>query len=168
MARPFGGGTLDAARIEETVEALGFEVVTLERSGGRRRPLIRIRIDRPDSTPGRSGVSVEDCARVSRSVREALESEGGDEQDWILEVSSPGVERPLTKARDFVRFSGQRVRVRGYGPLAGRSRELDGTLLGLVEGDSETIALEIDGARVEIPLESVAGARLVYSWDTGS
>lgn len=159
---------MDAQRIEETVEALGFEVVSLERGGGRRRPLIRIRIDRPDSTPGGPGVSVDDCARVSRSLREVLETEGGGGEDWILEVSSPGVERPLTKARDFERFAGSRVRVRGYGPLAGRSRELEGTLLGLLEGDGETIALEVDGERVKIPRESVAAARLVYSWGKGS
>lgn len=158
---------MDVARIEETVENLGFEVVTLERGGGRRRPLIRIRIDRPDSPPGQSAVGVDDCARVSRAVREVLEAEGGGE-DWILEVSSPGVERPLTKARDFDRFAGLPVRVRGYGPLAGRSRELEGTLLGLVDGDGETFALEIDGERVTIPRESVAAARLVYSWDRGS
>lgn len=159
---------MDAARIEETVENLGFEVVTLERGGGRRRPLIRIRIDRPDSPPGQSAVNVDDCARVSRAVREVLEAEGGGGEDWILEVSSPGVERPLTKARDFDRFAGLPVRVRGYGPLAGRSRELEGTLLGLVDGDGETFALEIDGERVTIPRESVAAARLVYSWDRGS
>lgn len=159
---------MDAARIEETVEGLGFEVVTLERGGGRRRPLIRIRIDRPDSPPGQSGVNVDDCALVSRAVREVLEAEGEVGEDWILEVSSPGVERPLTKARDFDRFAGLPVRVRGYGPLAGRSRELEGTLLGLVDGDGETFALEIDGERVTIPRESVAAARLVYSWDKGS
>lgn len=159
---------MDTARIEETVEALGFEVVTLERGGGRRRPLIRIRIDRPDSPAGQSGVSVEDCARVSRAVREVLEAEGGGGEDWILEVSSPGVERPLTKAKDFERFAGLEIRVRGYGPLAGRARELEGTLLGLVDGDGEAIALEIGGERVTIPRASVSTARLVYSWDRGS
>lgn len=159
---------MDASRIEKAVEALGFEVVTIERGGGRKRPLIRLRIDRPDSPPGQSAVSVDDCARVSRSVREVLESEGGGGEDWILEVSSPGVERPLVKPRDYARFAGLRVRVRGYGPLAGRGRELEGTLLGLEEGDGETIALEVEGERVQVPFESVAAARLVYSWDTGS
>jgi len=159
---------LDAGKIEETIEGLGFEVVTLERGGARRRPLLRIRIDRPDSEPGRSQVSVQDCTRVARVLRGVLETEGEAQGDWILEVSSPGVERPLTKPRDFERFAGELVRVRGYKPLAGRSKELEGTLLGMVEDRSETVALSLDGERVEIALASVAAARLVYSWEAGT
>ena len=157
---------MDAAKIERTVEALGFEVVTLERGGGRSRPLLRLRIDRPDSTPGHSSVSVEDCAGVSRALRQLFEEDGGGEQDWVLEVSSPGVERPLTKAADYDRFAGERIRVRGFGPLAGRGKQLEGTLLGRSEDEAETIVLDIDGERVEVPLEAIAGARLVYSWDS--
>ena len=158
---------MDTAKIEETIESLGFEVVSQERGGGRRRPLLRIRIDRPDSEPGRSAVSVDDCAAVTRAVRDVLEQEGGAEQDWVLEVSSPGVERPLTKARDFDRFSGEIIRVRGYQALVDRSKELEGTLLGMVEGGSETFALQVGDRRVEVALSAVASARLVYSWDGG-
>lgn len=157
---------MDTARIEDTIEGLGFEVVSLERGGGRKRPLLRIRIDRPDSEPGRSNIGVEDCVRVTKALREVLEEEGGAERDWGLEVSSPGVDRPLTNARDFARFSGERVRIRGYRPLAGRAKELEGTLLGLVDDKSETFALQIGEERVEIALDVVAGARLVYSWDS--
>ncbi|MDX1394773.1 MAG: ribosome maturation factor RimP [Gemmatimonadota bacterium] len=154
------------AKIERTIEDLGFEVVTLDQGGGRRRPLLRIRIDRPDSPPGRSSVGVDDCAAVTRALREVLDAEeGGEERDWVLEVSSPGVERPLTKARDYERFSGERIRVRGYGPLAGRGKQLEGTLLGLVDDRSEMFGLEIEGERVEIALDAVASARLVVSWD---
>ncbi|MDH3734545.1 MAG: ribosome maturation factor RimP [Gemmatimonadota bacterium] len=155
---------MDAAKIERTVEDLGFEIVTLERGGGRSRPLLRLRIDLPDSKPGHSSVSVEDCAAVSRALRERFEADGGAEQDWVLEVSSPGVERPLTKVTDYDRFSGETIRVRGYRPLAGRAKELEGTLLGLSEAEAETIALQIDDERIEIPLRAIAGARLVYSW----
>jgi ribosome maturation factor RimP len=157
---------LDTGRIESTIEGLGFEVVTLDRAGGRQRPILRIRIDRPDSEPGRSSVTVEDCARVTRAVRAVVEEEEGAAGNWVLEVSSPGVERPLTKARDFDRFRGQRVRVRGYGPLHGRSKELEGTLLGRLEDDPGTFSLDLGGERVEIALDALAGARLVYSWDT--
>lgn len=156
---------MDTGKIEDTIEDLGFEVVTLERGGARRRPLLRIRIDRPDSEPGRSSVSVKDCALVARAVRGMMEAEGGVEGDWVLEVSSPGVERPLTRARDFERFAGRRIRVRGYRPLAGHSKELEGTLLGLVEDRPETFALSVGDERVEIALAAVALARLVYSWD---
>ena len=67
--------------------------------------------------------------------------------------------------RDYERFAGSRIRVRGYGPLADRGRKLEGMLLGMVDGLPGTFALEIEGDRVEIPLELVASARLVYDWD---
>lgn len=157
---------MDTAKIEDTIEGLGFEVVTLEKGGGKKRPLLRIRIDRPGSAPGRSNVNVDDCAAVTRALRDILEEEGGTAREWVLEVSSPGVERPLTRARDYERFRGERVRVRGYSPLAGRAKQLEGTLLGLVDDKSETFALEVGDERVEIALAAVAGARLVYSWDS--
>ena len=148
------------------VEELGFEVVSLERGGGKRRRLVRVRIDRPDSTPGRSSVTVEDCALVARSLRELLGSLGAG-QDLTLEVSSPGVERPLTKPRDFERFAGQRVRVRGFATLAGRAKVLEGELLGLGEDESEVFVLDLGGDRVEIRFDALASARLVYAWDAG-
>ena len=154
---------LDAADIERAVEAIGFEVVQLERGGGRRRPLLRLRIDRPGTSNPGSGVTVDDCVEVTRELLGALE-DGGDE-DWVLEVSSPGVDRPLVKPADYDRFAGARVRVRGYGPLADRGRKLEGTLLGRVDGHPGEFALEIEGDRVEVPLELVASARLVYDWD---
>ncbi|WP_419935383.1 ribosome maturation factor RimP [Candidatus Palauibacter sp.] len=153
------------AHIERAVEALGFEVVQLERGGGRRRPLLRLRIDRPDVSAGQSGVTVEDCAAVARELRARSAEADGGEENWVLEVSSPGVDRPLVKAADYARFAGSRVRVKGYVPLAERGRRLDGTLLGLAAGPPEAFALEVDGDRVEIPLEAVASARLAYDWD---
>ena len=157
--------TVDTANIERVVEALGFEVVQLERGGGRRSPRIRLRIDRPGAVPGRSAITVEDCAAVTRALRELSEGANGGEGDWILEVSSPGVDRPLVKAADYDRFAGTRIRVRGFAPLADRGRRLDGTLHGLVPGAGDAFTLEVDGDRVEIPLKAVASARLVHDWD---
>ncbi len=159
---------VDAGAIERSIESLGFELVTLERGGGRSRPLLRVRIDRPDSAPGRSSITVEDCARVSRALRDLLEADDDGGADWVLEVSSPGVERPLVRAADFDRFRGQRVRVRGYERLAGTAKQLEGTLLGLVEGRPEAFALDVDGDRVEILLEAVAAARLAYGWEVAA
>ena len=156
---------LDSADIERAVAALGFEVVQMERGGGPRRPLLRLRIDRPGLSPAHSGVTVDDCVAVTRELRGALED--GAAEDWVLEVSSPGVDRPLVKTADYVRFAGSRIRVRGYGPLAERGRKLEGTLLGTVDGRPGTFAMEVEGDRLEIPLEDVASARLVYDWDTG-
>lgn len=150
------------------VRELGFELVTLQRGGGRRRPLLRLRIDREDSGPGRSGVTIDDCARVSRRIRERLEGHPLEPADYVLEVSSPGVERPLVKPGDYGRFAGQKVRIRGYAPLAGRSRQLEGLLLGLDEGPPGTepsAALEVEGERLKVPLAAIASATLVYAWE---
>ena len=80
--------------VERLVEEAGFELVTLERGGARNRPLLRLRIDRPGSEPGRSGVTADDCALVSRVLHERLEAGPYGLDKVVLEVSSPGVERP--------------------------------------------------------------------------
>ena len=151
--------------LEEFVSGIGFELVSMERGGGRRRPLLRLRVDRPDSRPGHSSVSVGDCAEVSRAVSQFLEERASGEDEWVLEVSSPGVERPLTKARDYVRFAGETVRLRGFGRLLGGSRQVVGRLVGL-EGDvgREEVLLEVDGERTRIPLSDIAKAALVYEF----
>lgn len=150
-------------RIERLLEEMGFELVALERGGGRRRPLLRLRIDRPGAEPGRSSVTVTDCAAVSRAISDALEGASEAPADYILEVSSPGVERPLVRPRDYRRFAGREVTLRGYGPLAGRQRQLTGVLLGLTE--EESVALEVGDERVEVPIAAIAKAHLVYRWD---
>lgn len=150
-------------RIEGILEELGFELVALERGGGRRRPLLRLRIDRPGAETGRSSVTVDDCAAVSRAVNAALEEAPEAPVDYILEVSSPGVERPLVRPRDYERFAGREAKLRGYGPLASGSRQLTGVLRGLV-GEA-SVALEVEGERVEVPIEAIAKAHLVYRWD---
>jgi ribosome maturation factor RimP len=151
--------------LEELLSRIGFELVSMERGGGRRRPLLRLRVDRPDSRPGHSAVTVDDCAAVSREVRRFLEERGSGEEDWALEVSSPGVERPLTRARDYRRFAGERVRVRGFGQLAGGSRQLVGELRG-IEGETgdEVVVLDVEGERVTVPLADIAKATLVYEF----
>ena len=151
--------------LEEFVSGIGFELVSMDRGGGRRRPLLRLRVDRPDSRPGHSSVSVGDCAEVSRAVSQFLEERASGEDEWVLEVSSPGVERPLTKARDYVRFAGETVRLRGFGRLLGGSRQVVGRLVGL-EGDvgREEVLLEVDGERTRIPLSDIAKAALVYEF----
>ncbi|HET6764818.1 MAG TPA: ribosome maturation factor RimP [Longimicrobiaceae bacterium] len=153
--------------VESRVEAMGFEMVELERAGDRRRPILRISIDRPDSVPGQPGVSVDDCAVVSRGLQAWLDALEGLPDTYVLEVSSPGVERPLVRRRDWERFAGQPVALRGKGVLAGRAKRLQGTLAGLRQaegGDAAAITLE-DGAEVEIPLAQIDRANLVYRWE---
>ncbi|MDP2471649.1 MAG: ribosome maturation factor RimP [Candidatus Palauibacterales bacterium] len=151
--------------LERFLSGMGFELVSAERGGGRRRPLLRLRVDRPDSRPGHSNVTVDDCAEVSRAVSRFLEQRAGGEEDWVLEVSSPGVDRPLTKPRDYVRFAGQTVRLRGFGPLLPGSRQVVGRLVGL-EGEpgGEAVVLDVAGEKVTVPLADIAGATLVYDF----
>jgi len=86
--------------IEAVVTRLGFELVIIDRGGGRRRPLLRLRVDRPGGVPGKSELTVDDCAVISRGVREWLDETGQAGESYILEVSSPGVERPLARQSD--------------------------------------------------------------------
>lgn len=156
--------------LEARVDALGFEFVELERAGSKSRPILRLRIDRPDSSPGH-GVTVDDCARVSRALETYLEETEAISSRYVLEVSSPGVERPLVRPRDFERFVGRRILLRGYAPLAERERRLEGELLALErsgEPDGERIRLRLDdGAEVEVPRSQVARAQLVFRWNEG-
>jgi ribosome maturation factor RimP len=152
--------------IEERVAALGFELVELERAGSKSRPVLRVRADRADAEPGQ-GISLEECARISRALEEYLDALPSLSPRYVLEVSSPGVERPLVRARDFERFVGHEVAVRGYAPLAGRERRLEGELLGLVDGPAgETVRLRLnDGEVIEVARKDIARANLVFRWN---
>lgn len=154
-----------AQELERRVEEAGFEVVELERSGDERRPILRLRIDRPDSIPGKPGVSLDDCTALSRVLEPYLDAREDLSDRYVLEVSSPGVERPLVRRRDWQRFAGEMVVVRGRG-LAGPDGRLEGMLLGLREqagGDFVGLRLH-DGEEVEISLADVTKAHLRYQW----
>ena len=156
-----------ARELEPRVEALGFELVELEQAGSRQRPILRLSIDRPDSKAGEPGVSLEDCTVVSRALEPWLDQREGLSDRYVLEVSSPGVERPLVRPRDWERFAGAVVSVRGRDTLAGRARRLEGTLLGLRGDGQDTIALQIGDEEVEIPLGEIERGNLVYRWERG-
>jgi len=152
--------------VEQKVEDLGFELVELRWGGSRRRPQLQLRIDRPDSNPGQ-GVSVDDCAVISRALEPWLDEHEGLSERYVLEVSSPGVDRPLTKRVDFERFRGQQVAVKGEGVLADRATRLEGELLGLdeKEGEAEAVRLRLaNGDEVTIPRSKIRKAHLVFTW----
>jgi ribosome maturation factor RimP len=132
--------------IERTVEGLGYELVDVERLGG---GLLRVTLDGPN------GIGLEDCERVSRQLTHLFAVEGADYQR--LEVSSPGVDRPLKRVRDFARFVGAEINVQLHAPLAapaGRKR-LRGRLLEVAGGaGSERLRLELT------PDEGAARGRL--------
>jgi ribosome maturation factor RimP len=150
--------------IEELVAELGFEMVTFERAGGSRRPLLRLRIDRMGVESGDSGVTVDDCARVSRALEAYLDSREEVPTRSIVEVSSPGVERPLVRPGDYSRFAGQRVLLQGYEPLLGGQKRVEGLLIGLADSESE-VEVDVAGERLRVPVASIAKANLVYDWE---
>lgn len=162
--KPFPG--IDA-ELERRVEDLGFEVVDVHWGGGRGRPRIRVRIDFDGSEPGR-GVTVDDCARVSRALEEWLDEHPALPERYVLEVSSPGVERPLIRRRDFARFSGNEIEIRRRSGGAKGSAQLFGELVGVYgEGESDygIVVVVADGSEVRIPRDQIERANLVFRWN---
>lgn len=151
--------------IEAQVEALGYEFVELERAGSKARPILRLRVDVPGSAPG-AGVSVEDCRKVSRAVEAFLDEAPDVAEKYVLEVSSPGVDRPLVKTADFERFAGQEVAVKTVTKLENGSKRVEGELVGLADVDGEEhVRLKLaDGTELDIPRTNVARTNLVFRW----
>ena len=150
--------------MESRIAALGFELVSLEWAGSRNRPIMRIRMDRPGSET-ESSVTVDDCALASRALEAWLDEYDDVPERYVLEVSSPGVERPLVRPRDWERFAGRPVVVKGHGVLAERSTRLEAELLGLEPEPEPTARLRLgDGTEVGVPLTDIKGAHLLFNW----
>jgi len=135
----------------EIVEFAGMELVHLEMKREPGGLLLRLYIDKE------GGVTLDDCARISRQLSVQLDVEDPIEERYTLEVSSPGLDRPLFSDGDFARFSGRKIRLSTHVPLEGR-RNYQGRLDGIVDG-SVRLTLE-DGRQVAIPRDQVAKARL--------
>ena len=136
--------------IEPTVTGLGYELVMVELSP--RSRLVRVFMDAPEKP---RGVDVEDCATVSNQLTHLFQVENIDYDR--LEVSSPGLDRPLVKAADYIRFAGSQVQVKLRMPI-GERRQFNGTLIG-IEGDQ--VQLELGGNTITFPLSNIDKARLV-------
>ena len=150
--------------LETRLSGLGYELVQLDWAGGPARPVIRLRVEREAMD---RPVSLDDCVTVSRGIEAWLDEDARVPERYVLEVSSPGLERPLTRDRDFRRFQGRRIAVTGKEALRGRASRLEGELLGLVggNGDGGSIRLRLsEGDEVEVPRSRVAVARLVHDW----
>ena len=138
---------MDAAKlVETTLAGLGYELVDLEVSG---RGMMRVLMDKP------AGITLGDCERVSHQLTHLFAVEGVNYDR--LEVSSPGLDRPLKKEADFVRFRGEKVQLKLRMPLAGR-KNFTG-VLGEVQGG--VLQLDMDGNQVQIELSNLDKARLV-------
>lgn len=139
--------------VEPVVDGLGYELVGIEFDGGQR--VLRIFIDRPE------GITVDDCARVSYQVSGALDVEDPIPGHYQLEISSPGLDRPLFDLAHYERFKGALARVELSRPIDGR-RKFKARLLG-VEGD-QVLLQELD-VTLRIPFASIEKARLVPEFD---
>jgi ribosome maturation factor RimP len=143
-----------AELVTPSLEANGFELVRVMLTGGD-RPTLQIMADRTDETP----ITVDDCADISRVVSAILDVEDPIKGAYTLEVSSPGIDRPLVRKKDFERFAGFEAKVETAAPVDGR-RRFRGRLLG-VEGDEVRLALEEGEAA--IPLSAIDRAKLVMT-----
>lgn len=137
---------------EPVVESMGYELVGVEFSGGASHGTLRVYIDREE------GVSIGDCASISHQISAILDVEEPIQQAYDLEVSSPGLDRPLFKATDFERFSGQQVKIKMSTGLDGR-RNFKGVLQGVI--DSRLIKVEVDGEVFQLPLTDIGKANLI-------
>mgnify|MGYP005750427813 FL=1 len=139
-------------------ETLGLEIVRVRMTGGD-RAVLQIMTERPDG-----GVHIDECAALSRELSAILDVEVPIQGRYALEVSSPGIDRPLTREKDFAAFAGHVAKVETAVAIDGR-RRWRGTLLGLEDGpDGKLLRMELDGGEIAaLPLDQVSGAKLVLT-----
>jgi ribosome maturation factor RimP len=137
---------------EPVVESMGYELVGVEFLGAGGYGTLRVYIDRD------SGVNLDDCAAISHQISGILDVEEPIKQAYDLEVSSPGIERPLFKLADFERYAGKTARIKLAVGLLGR-KNFKGELQGVA--DSKLVTIEVDGELFDLPYADIAKANLV-------
>lgn len=141
--------------VEPILEGIGFELVEVEYLSERGRWILRLYVDKE------GGVSVDDCARVSREVGDVIDVKDIIRHGHVLEVSSPGLHRPLRKEKDFLGAVGKKVKLMTAEPMEGR-RNFKGRLRAFHEG---TLTLETEEGVKDLLLENVERANLVYEFE---
>jgi ribosome maturation factor RimP len=136
--------------VEDIVKGSDIELVDVEYVKEHTGWVLRVFLDKPD------GIDLDDCQSVSLELDKKLDEEDPIPGAYSLEVSSPGLERPLRKASDYERFAGRRVQIRTYSGIHGRKR-FEGILEGLQD---DKVLLKWEGETIEIPLEQVSKANL--------
>ncbi len=149
-----------AALLAPTVQSLGLELLGIEYLPAPGGATLRLYIDVPAAEAEVRMVGIEDCEAVSREVSAQLDVEDPISGNYTLEVSSPGVDRPLFDAAQFARFAGQQAKATLRLPQDGR-RRLTGRIAS-VEGD--VVRFEVDGAEMDVALDNIEKARLVPDW----
>jgi ribosome maturation factor RimP len=142
-----------AAIVEPTIQGLGFELVRLRLMGGK-RAVLQIMAERPDG-----GIEVDDCARISRAVSAVLDVEDPIAGEYVLEVSSPGIDRPLTRLKDFETWEGYEARLETAEAIDGRKR-FKGVLQGVENGE---VLVEVAEGTIGLGFDMLSDAKLVLT-----
>jgi len=142
-----------AGIVTPTIEGLGFELVRLRLMSGKKTTL-QIMAERPEG-----GIEVEDCARISRAVSAVLDVEDPVAGEYNLEVSSPGIDRPLTRLKDFERYDGYEVKIETAELIDGR-RRFKGMLEGVEDGE---VLIAIQEGTIGLDFDLIADAKLVLT-----
>jgi ribosome maturation factor RimP len=148
-----GNRSLEAL-VEPTLDGMGYELVRVVMSGNQ-RPTLQVMAERRDGRP----MSLDDCEAISRAISAKLDVEDPIASSYTLEVSSPGIDRPLVRPKDYRRFVGHMARVEARAPIAGR-RRFTGKI---VEADESRVQLAVEDGMVEIPFGEIARAKLVLT-----
>lgn len=143
--------------LDPVAEATGYEIVRLRLMGGDKQRRLQIMAERPSD----GDMNVEDCARLSRAISEVMDAADPISGEYVLEVSSPGVDRPLTRLQDFATYEGYEARLELDRMAEGRKR-FRGVLAG-VEGDNVEIDLEGEEHTALIPFAWITDAKLVLT-----
>ncbi len=140
--------------IESTLQKESLDLVDVEYKKRGPSWVLRVFIDKKD------GVTVDDCSRVSRKIADMLEVEDLVKTPHTLEVSSPGLDRPLTREKDFLRNVDKNIQLTARTPINGKN-QFSGRI---VDFKNDTLSLDIKGTREEIPLEAIAKAQLIIEF----
>ena len=149
-----------ATLLSPTVASMGLELLGIEYLPAPGGALLRVYIDVPQAEAAGRAVGIEDCEAVSREISAQLDVEDPISGNYTLEVSSPGMERPLFGAQQFARFVGETAKVVLKLPQDGR-RRLQGAILRV---DGQSLAFDVDGAEFVVDAANVEKARLVPDW----
>ena len=144
--------------IEPSLTHLGYEIVRILLQGGDVKT-VQVMVERID----RKDMTLDDCEKVSRTVSALLDVDDPFFSRYVLEISSPGIDRPLIKALDYVRFAGFDAKVETLVPLKGR-RRFKGKILGLTD-DEKSVRLDAEEGEVSIELENISKAKLILTDD---
>lgn len=142
------------ALIEPTLAGMGYELVRVVISG-RDRPTLQVMAERSDGGP----MTLDDCETVSRALSAKLDVEDPIASSYTLEVSSPGIDRPLVRAKDYQRFAGHVARVETRAPISGR-RRFTGRI---IRADEARVCVAIEEGEIDIPLAEIARAKLLLT-----